>query len=173
MMSYVPPDVLRNDPLYADINQAVLARIAAYPQEELLAQALERMGSPRRPDPARNGPSLQQLVEESQRRDKETIYLANLLHLWNQINQGKVYNEQLQAFAGPSHPEGDYQRPYQDYDDTEVVTSRTRPQASRNQMSQALQNYYRQNRGFEAPALRLPQEDASDDGYPMDEEMLR
>ncbi|XP_018413517.1 PREDICTED: uncharacterized protein LOC108788274 [Nanorana parkeri] len=173
MMSYVQPEALRNEPLYADLNQAMLARFAAYPQEELLAQALERMGSPRRLDSARNGPSLQQLVEEGQRRDKETIYLANLLHLWNQINQGKVYTDQLQAYAGPAQPEGDYQRPYQDYDETEVVTSRTRPQASRNQMAQALQSYYRQNRAFEGPALRLAPEEANDDGYPMDEEMLR
>ncbi|CAI9586285.1 unnamed protein product [Staurois parvus] len=173
MMSYVPPEALRNEPLYADLNQAMLARLATYPQEELLAQALERMGSPRRVDPARNGPSLQQLVEEGQRRDKETIYLANLLHLWNQINQNKAYADQLQAFSGPAQPEVDYQRPYQDYDETEVVTSRTRPQASRNQMAQALQSYYRQNRGFEGPALRLQPEEGNDDGYPMDEEMLR
>ncbi|XP_072286138.1 uncharacterized protein [Pyxicephalus adspersus] len=173
MMSYVPPEALRNEPLYADLNQAMLSRLATYPQEELLAQALERMGSPRRVNPARNGPSLQQLVEEGQKRDKETIYLANLLYLLNQINQGKAYANQLQAFAGPAQPEGDYQKPYQDYDETEVVTSGTRPQASRNQMAQALQSYYRQNRGYESPALQLQPEDANDDGYPMDEEMLR
>ncbi|KAM9326676.1 LOW QUALITY PROTEIN: proSAAS [Gastrophryne carolinensis] len=173
MMSYVPPEALRNEPLYNEINQAMLARLAGYPQEELLAQALERMGSPRRVDSTRSGPSLQQLVEEGQRRDKETMYLANLLHLWNQMNQGKAFADQLQGFAGPVQPDVDYPRPYDDYDDTEMVTSRTRPQVSRNQMAQAVQNHYRQNRGYESPAIRLPSEEASDNGYPMDEEMLR
>ncbi|XP_068104071.1 proSAAS [Hyperolius riggenbachi] len=173
IMSYVPSEALRNEPLYSEVNQAMLARLAAYPQEELLAQALEKMGSNRRMDPVRNGPSLQQLMEESQRRDKETLYLANLLHMWNQINQGKAYADQLQGFAGPVQSEVDYQKPYPDYDETEVVTSRTRPQASRNQMEQALRSYYRQSRGYDGPAYRLQQEEVNGDGYPMDEEMLR
>ncbi|XP_075115702.1 proSAAS [Leptodactylus fuscus] len=174
MMSYVPSEPVRNEPLYPDLSQAMLARLAAYPQEELLARALERMGNSRRVEPTHDSPSLQQLVEESQRRDKETMYLANLLHLWNQINQGKAYVDQLPGFPGPVPSDiSEYQRPYQDYDDTGVVTSRTRPQMSRNQMAQALQSHYRQNRAFEGPALHLQPEETNDDGYPMDEEMLR
>ncbi|XP_056410453.1 uncharacterized protein LOC130345151 [Hyla sarda] len=170
-MSYMPSEPVRNEPLYPDLSQAMLARLAAYPQEELLARALERMGNPRRVEPTRDSPSLQQLVEEGQRRDKETMYLANLLHLWNQINQGKAYVDQLQGFPGPVPSDiVEYQRPYQDYDDTGVVTSRVRPQMSRNQMAQALQSHYRQNRGFEG---HLQPEETNEDGYPIDEDMLR
>ncbi|KAM4021290.1 proSAAS [Anomaloglossus baeobatrachus] len=171
MMSYVPSEPVRNEPLYPDLSQAMLARLSAYPQEELLARALERMGSHRRIEPTHDSPSLQQLVEEGQRRDKEAMYLANVLHLWNQINQGKAYVDQLQGFPGPVPSDiSDYQRPYPDYDDTAVVTSRTRPQISRNQMAQS---HYRQNRAYEGPALHLQPEETNEDAYPMDEEMLR
>ncbi|XP_063792170.1 uncharacterized protein LOC134948239 [Pseudophryne corroboree] len=173
MMSYVPSEALHNEPLYPDLSQAMLARLAAYPQEELLARALERMGSSRRGESAHDSPSLQQLVEEGQRRDKETMYLANLLHLWNQINQGRGYADQLQGFPSPMQAEVEYQRPYQDYDETGVVASRTRPQVARNQMAEALQGHYRQNRGYEGPALHLQPDENNEDGYPMDEEMLR
>ncbi|XP_075041712.1 uncharacterized protein LOC142101266 [Mixophyes fleayi] len=173
MMSYVPLESLHNEPLYPDISQAMLARLAAYPQEELLAQALERMGTPRRVEATRDNPSLQQLLEEGQRRDKETMYLANLLHLWNQINQGRGYADQLQGFPSPIQAEVEYPRPYQDYDETGVVPSRARPQISRNQMADEKHSHYRQNRGFEGPALHLQPEETNEDGYPMDEEMLR
>ncbi|XP_073496539.1 proSAAS [Phyllobates terribilis] len=171
MMSYMPSEPVRNKPLYPDLSQAMLARLAAYPQEELLARALERMGNLRRVEPTHDSPSLQQLVEEGQRRDKEAMYLANLLHLWNQINQGKAYVDQLQGFPGPVPSDiSEYQRPYPDYDDTAAVASRTRPQISRNQMAQS---HYRQNRAYEGPALHLQPEETNEDGYPMDEEMLR
>ncbi|KAM4697048.1 proSAAS [Rhinophrynus dorsalis] len=170
MMSYLPSESLRNEALYPDISKAMLARLSAYPQEELLAQALERMGSSRKLDPARDNLSLQQLVEEGQRRDKEAMYLANLLHLWNQISQGRGgYPEQLQGLRGSLKTEGEFQRPYQDYDETGVAP--IRPQATRNQMPQALQSRYRQDGGYEGPAQQP--EEISEDGIPMDEEMLR
>ncbi|XP_075691019.1 uncharacterized protein LOC142659121 [Rhinoderma darwinii] len=173
MMSYVPSEPVRNEPLYPDLSQAMLARLAAYPQEELLARAMERMGNPRRVEPTHDSPSLQQLVEEGQRRDKETMYLANLLHLWNQINQGKAYVDQLQGFPGPVPADiSEYQRSYPDYDDI-GVGSRTRPQIPRNQMAQALQSHYRQNRAFEGPSLHFQPDETNEDGYPMDEDMLR
>ncbi|XP_066436060.1 proSAAS [Eleutherodactylus coqui] len=172
MMSYLPPEPARKETSYPDLSQAMMARLSAYPQEELLGRALERMGNPRRVEPTHDSPSLQQLVEEGQRRDKEALYLANLLHLWNQIHQGKAFVEQLQSFPGAVPSDlADYQRQYQDYDDHGVVGSRARPQISRNQMAQ--QSHYRQNRAYEAPAIHLQPEGTNDDRYAMDEDMLR
>ncbi|MEE6517981.1 hypothetical protein FKM82_028661 [Ascaphus truei] len=173
MTSYSPSEQLSNEAFYPEISQAMLARLAGYPQEELLAQALERMGSPRRMEQAQDTLSLQQLIEEGQRRDKEAMYLANLLHLWNQINQGRGYPEQLQGLRGPLQAEGGYQGPYQDYDETSAVSNPIRPQVSRNQMSQALQGRYRQDLGFEGPPSHLQLEEPNEDGMSMDEELLR
>lgn len=168
MLSYMPSESVRNDPLYPDISQAVLARLAAYPQEELLAQALERMGAPRQASPTQDNLSLQQMVEEGQRRDKETLYLANLLHLWNQINQGRGHPEKV--LRGSVKVDGDFPRSYQDYDETGLGP--IKPQATRNQLAQAL-SHYRQDGGYEVPALRMHSEEPNDEGLAMDEDMLR
>ncbi|XP_040298160.1 uncharacterized protein LOC121009240 [Bufo bufo] len=176
MMSYMPSEPVRNKPSYSDLIQAMLARLPAYTKEENLGRALVRMGNPQRIEPTRDSPSLQQLVEEGQRRDKETMYRAILMHLWNQFNQGKPYVDQIEGFPGPVPSDiSDYQRPYQEYEDTGVmvVPSLTRPHISQNQLAQALQSHYRQNRAFEGPALHLQPEETNEDGYPMDEEMLR
>ncbi|KAM4664789.1 proSAAS [Discoglossus pictus] len=163
---------LASEPLYSDISQALAARLANYPSEEWLAQALERMGPARRVEPTQDNMSLQQLVEEGQRRDKEAMYLANLLQMWNQINQGRGYSEQLQSLRGPLPDEG-FQGSYADYDETNVASTPIRPQVTRNQMAQAMQNHYRQNVGFEVPAPRLQLDEQNENGIPVDEEMLR
>ncbi|XP_063289123.1 uncharacterized protein LOC134573353 [Pelobates fuscus] len=169
MLSYMPPESSRNEPLYPDMNQAMLARLlTAYPQEELLAQALERMGSQHRVEPTQDNLSLHQLLEEGHRRDKETLYLANLLHLWNQINQARGYSEQVPR--GPMKIDGDFPRSYQDYDETGLGP--IRPQVTRSQMAQAL-SHYRQDGGYEGPSLRLQSEEPNDEAVPMDEDMLR
>ncbi|XP_053329453.1 uncharacterized protein LOC128503401 [Spea bombifrons] len=169
VLSYLPAENLRNEPLYPDISQAMLARLAAYPQEELLAQALERMAS-RRVEPNQENLSFQQLLEDGQRREKENVYLANLLHLWNQIGQGRGYPEQLQGLRGPLKPEGDVQRTYQNYDENGAGS--VRPPLSRNQMAQAL-SHYRQDGPYDVGAFRMQPEEPSDEGVPVDEEMLR
>ncbi|KAM8934788.1 uncharacterized protein RCH25_005173 [Pelodytes ibericus] len=163
MLSYLPPESMRNEPVYPEISQAILARFAAYPQEELLAQALERMGALRRVEPTQDNLSIQGLFEEGLRRDKEALYLANLLH-W--LNQGHGYPEQLQGLRGPMRAEGDILRSFQDYDET--GTGPARPQVSRSQMAQAL-SQYRQDRDFQGPALHS--EEPNMEG--LDEDMLR
>ncbi|KAG8447332.1 hypothetical protein GDO86_014701 [Hymenochirus boettgeri] len=174
LMSYLPSESMRDEVLYPEMSPAVISRLAAYPQEDLLAQALERMESTHRPGPSQDSMTLQQLAEEGQRRDKEALYLANLLHLWNQISQGRGYLEQLQGHRGALRREREFPRSYQDYDEEDVPSSPIRPQGSaRNQLAQVLQGRYRQDDGYEGPASRLQQEDVNQDGIPMDEEMLR
>ncbi|XP_044124218.1 uncharacterized protein LOC122919326 [Bufo gargarizans] len=171
MMSYMPSEPVHKEPSYFDLIQAMLANLPAYPKEENLGRALVRMGNPQRVEPTRNSPSLQQLVEESQRRDKETMYRAILLHLRNQFKQGKEYVDQIQGFPGPVQSDiSDYPRAYQEYEDTGVmvVPKIRRPYKSYDQLMQELESHIRQNR-----ALHLQPEETNEDGYPMDEEMLR
>ncbi|XP_053551424.1 uncharacterized protein LOC128642667 [Bombina bombina] len=172
IMSYLPPEPI--EPLYPEISQAMAAHLASYLNEELLAQALERMGPGHRVEPTQDNISLQQLVEEGQRRDKEAMYLANLLQMWNQINQGQGYAEQqLQSLKGPLMADDGFQGAYPDYDETSVSSVPINPQVLRNQMAQVLQSRYRQNGGYEGPAPRLQLDDHSGNGKTMDEEMLR
>ncbi|XP_018087957.2 uncharacterized protein LOC108699847 [Xenopus laevis] len=172
MMSYLPAESLQEEPLYPDINPALLSRLAAYPQDELLA-ALEKFGSNHRTDPLQDSRALQQLAQEGQWRDKEAKYLANLMHLWNQISQGRGYPEQLAALRGSIQRNGQFTRSYQDYDDTSLAPRSIRPKVPRNQMSEAAQSRYWQDGGYQATGPHMQQEEVNNDGILMDEEMLR
>ncbi|OCT66848.1 proSAAS [Xenopus laevis] len=166
MMSYLPSESLQEEASYPDINPALLSRLATYPQEQLLA-AMEKFGLNHRAEALQDSIALQQLAEEGQRRDKEAMYLANLLHLWNQISQSRGYPEQLQALRR------ELPRSYQDYDDTGLASRSIRAQLPRNQLAQATQSHYRQDGGYKATGPHQQQEEVSEDGIPMDEGMLR
>ncbi|KAE8581942.1 hypothetical protein XENTR_v10019881 [Xenopus tropicalis] len=169
MMPYLSSESLQEEALYPDINPVLLSRLSAFPQEALLA-AMERSGSNNRAEPLQDNLALQQLLEDGQRRDKEALYLANLLHLWNQINQGRGFPDQLQPPRGSLQRDREALRSYQDYDETALAPRSVRPQVPRNQMAQSR---YRQDGGYQATAPQLPQEEVGEDGVPMDEEMLR
>ncbi|XP_043936318.1 proSAAS-like [Protopterus annectens] len=190
MMSYAPPEQLRNEVYYPELNEAMLARLADLQQNEKIAQALERAGFggqdqvPERmlqnggwePD-ERLSQALQKMVEDGHRRDQEAQYLGNLLRLWNDMTQGKIYLDQAAVSQRPSPPENDFQSPYLDYDETAAVSNMVKPPMTKSQMNaqaaQALLNRYRQEGMYEAAQpQRLNTEEPDEDGD-VDEEVLR
>nr|XP_046220714.1 uncharacterized protein LOC124045455 [Oncorhynchus gorbuscha] len=123
------------------------------------------------------GQALQQLVENDQRREQETAYLAGLLRLLSEVDVQGPGEEGGEEIQGP----GDFQVPYPpDYDETEQGMRMGKPQAAASwqglldpQLTQALLNRYRQERlqqqaGLPAAINRL--ETGSQD---RDEEALR
>ncbi|XP_052337258.1 proprotein convertase subtilisin/kexin type 1 inhibitor, like [Oncorhynchus keta] len=123
------------------------------------------------------GQALQQLVENDQRREQETAYLAGLLRLLSEVDVQGPGEEGGEEIQGP----GDFQVPYPpDYDETEQGMRMGKPQAAAPwqglldpQLTQALLNRYRQERlqqqaGLPAAINRL--ETGSQD---RDEEALR
>ncbi|XP_070961688.1 uncharacterized protein [Oncorhynchus clarkii lewisi] len=96
------------------------------------------------------GQALQQLVENDQRREQETAYLAGLLRLLSEVDVQGPGEEGGEEIQGP----GDFQVPYPpDYDETEQGMRMGKPQAAAPwqglldpQLTQALLNRYRQER---------------------------
>ncbi|XP_045548794.1 uncharacterized protein [Salmo salar] len=126
------------------------AGMTAYPGES--ADVLTRRGDNKllyKPEEWRGqglGQALQQLVENDQRREQETAYLAGLLRLLSEAD----VQEGGEEIQGP----GDFQAPYPpDYDETEQGMRMRMPQTAAPwqglldpQLTQALLNRYRQER---------------------------
>nr|XP_006008597.1 PREDICTED: proSAAS isoform X2 [Latimeria chalumnae] len=192
MMAYPSPDQLRNEVYYnPELSDTMLARLASLQQDEKLAQALERMGfggkelGLERAPPSgqdqdeRLSQALQQLMEDGRRRDQEALYLANLLQLWNEANQGKGYPERAGGLPTRTmaKAENDFQSPYADYDETGLMTNMVRPPKSRNQVNaqavQALLNRYQQEGMYDGPPSHLTLEGPNEEEGDVDEEVLR
>ncbi|XP_069065707.1 proSAAS [Pleurodeles waltl] len=189
LMAYPPAEAMRtNEAYYPEMSEAMLARLAGLQQDERLAQALERLGGTGRTEAGmeRLAPSgreqeerlaLQQMMEEGRRRDKEAVYLANLLRYWNDMNQARGYNDQLAGQSRAPKAENSFPGGYPDYDETALASNMVKAPSSRNQlnaqMAQALLNRYRQEGGFEASPSRMDLEEPNDEDGQMDEEVLR
>ncbi|XP_010867184.1 proprotein convertase subtilisin/kexin type 1 inhibitor, like [Esox lucius] len=123
------------------------------------------------------GQALQQLLENDQRREQETAYLAGLLRLLNEA-EGAGVEEDSEEDQVP----GDFQGPYpQDYDETEPGMRMGKPQAAAQwqglldpQLTQALLNRYRQERQQAAsPSLPASINRLETGGQDPDQETLR
>nr|XP_033779774.1 uncharacterized protein LOC117350013 [Geotrypetes seraphini] len=182
MMVYPP-----NKPYLPEVSDALLARLAGMQKDERLAQALERMGTAGRTEQGleRLVPSgrdqddqlllaLQQAVEDGRPGDKDAIYMANLLHRWNEMYQAKGYPNQLPGPARSTKMENEFQSLYPDYDETGLTSNMVITPSSRNQLNaqlaQELINRYRQD---EASPSRTDFEEPNEEDGQMDEEVLR
>ncbi|KAJ8017282.1 hypothetical protein DPEC_G00016230, partial [Dallia pectoralis] len=104
------------------------------------------------------GQALQQLVENDQRREQETAYLAGLLRLLSEAESG------VEEDGEEDQMPRDFQGPYpQDYDETEPGMRMGKPQAAAQwqglldpQLTQALLNRYRQERQQQVGSPGLP-----------------
>ncbi|XP_029467354.1 proSAAS [Rhinatrema bivittatum] len=187
MMGYPPTEQLRNKAYLPEVSDALLARLAGIQKDERLAQTLERMGAAGRTDQGlerlvpsgrdqdeRLGLALQQAVEDGRQGDKEAMYLANLLHLWNDMSQARGYTNQLPGSPRAPKMENEFQGLYPDYDETGPMSNMAMAPSSRNQLNiqlaQDLLNRYRQD---EAPPSRLDLEEPNEEDGQMDEEVLR
>ncbi|XP_030048254.1 proSAAS [Microcaecilia unicolor] len=182
MMGYPP-----NKSYLPEVSDALLARLAGMQKDERLAQALERMGTAGRTEQGldrlalsgrdqdeRLGLALQQAMEDGRQGDKDAIYLANLLHLWNEMSQAKGYPNQLPGSARATKMENEFQGLYPDYDETGLMSNMVMTPSSRNQLNaqlaQELLNRYRQD---EASPSRTDLEEPNEEDGQMDEEVLR
>ncbi|XP_054859863.1 proSAAS [Eublepharis macularius] len=110
-----PPGGQRQDERLAQAFERALASSDNQLQDERLAQALERAAVP--PSGNQFQPdehlalALQRLLQDGHRRDQESVYLANLLRLWDEA-KGAVL--------------------YPDYDETSLAVGSSPPRASPN-----------------------------------------
>ncbi|XP_066473296.1 proSAAS isoform X2 [Tiliqua scincoides] len=103
-----PPGGQLQDEHLAQAFERAMASSGNQLQEERLAQALERAVVPPtnqfQPD-ERLALALQRLLQDGHRRDQESVYLANLLRLWEEAKGAALYPEYDETgLAGGSSP---------------------------------------------------------------------
>ncbi|KAL8164267.1 UNVERIFIED_CONTAM: hypothetical protein K2H54_048372 [Gekko kuhli] len=104
-----PPGGQLRDEHLAQALERALASSGNQLQDERLAQALERAAAPPpgnqfQPD-ERLALALQRLLQDGHRRDQESVYLANLLRLWDEAKGAALYPDYDETgLAGGSSP---------------------------------------------------------------------
>lgn len=97
------------DEHFAQALERAMASSGNQLQDDRLAQALERAvvppSNPLQPD-ERLALALQQLLKDGHRRDQESVYLANLLRLWDEAKGATLYPEydETGLMGGSSRP---------------------------------------------------------------------
>ncbi|XP_060108413.1 proSAAS [Heteronotia binoei] len=112
-----PPGGQLRDEHLAQALERALASSGNQLQDERLAQALERAvappsGSQFQPD-ERMALALQRLLQDGHRREQESVYLANLLRLWDEAKGAALYpdyDETSLAGGGSSPPRASLSR---------------------------------------------------------------
>ncbi|XP_067880242.1 proprotein convertase subtilisin/kexin type 1 inhibitor, like [Heterodontus francisci] len=163
MFAYPPSDTGLNEAYYPKLaSEAALARLGLGPREreqmERLGLALSGAEKPARLGPEgdeRLGQALQQLMEDSRRRDQEAAYLSNLLRAWNELSQPEAY---------PA--EADPRDSYPDYDELAPVRQ------AANRRPPELGRYGNREAAYNTPA-RPDLEEPTDGGREVQEQVMR
>ncbi|XP_067833885.1 proprotein convertase subtilisin/kexin type 1 inhibitor, like [Heptranchias perlo] len=157
MFAYPPGEPARNEAYYPQLlNEASLARLGLSGREreqmERLGLALG-LGLARAEKPGgqeadeRLGQALQQLAEDSRRRDQEAAYLSNLLRAWNELGQPEA-----------EVADADLRNGYLDYDEP------SRPAGGANRKLPELGRYGNRDSLYNAPGRPANMEEPLMDG---------